>query len=116
MDGPGVASQRQFTRIIQILKTVWGNGRQVMPRIVLDGRRYQDPDFVTSRWIRQAPLMISSDERGLIEVHFAGLTDTDPFSASDDLFLGLFARQVGRWLAEETYARSEGQPLDFQPA
>jgi two-component system NtrC family sensor kinase len=116
VEKPGISLEEILQGIVKLLPPAWLHPEIASARIVLDGRQYSTPSFRERRQKQMADIVISGEQRGVVEVVYARRMpelDEGPFLREERSLIDTVAREVAvvieRRQAEEERLRLQDQ-------
>jgi hypothetical protein len=84
--------------LIQVVPPGWQYPSHCMARVVLEGRRYQPPDFRETPWVLSAPIVFEGAKIGEISVYYTEPKpelDEGPFLKEERRLINAIAERIG---------------------
>ena len=99
IEGSGESLSDIMLRTVELLASAWGHPEIACARIVLDGRKYQTPNYRDTPWKQCSPIVVDGRRAGVLEVAYLEKKpdrDEGPFLIEEQGVLDAVAEQLGR--------------------
>ena len=95
---PDKSFEQKIMHILVLLPPAWQYAARACARIIIDGKKYQSPDFQCGKHKQLARIYATDQNRGVVEIHYAkaGFSPKkNPFLVEEQSLLNNIAGQIG---------------------